>query len=143
MDSTDAGTREGGFEKIGMSPHPLKVLCAFIAFGFAPAVMLPGRLAPSQFEGDVFPVLCNRSMQLFMLPLAQEFQTLHPDVDFKLDMAVRFPFDRSALGEDVGEIYDDMSGEKFARKYGYDPLLITVSGGGRHIPARLQAIGVF
>ena len=99
-------------------------------------------LVPSQFAGKPLPVLCNRSMERFVLPLAHAFQRLQPDVDFKLDMAVRFPFDRSALGTNVAEVYDDMSGAAFKAQYGYEPLAIMVSAGGRHQPDILQAIGV-
>ena len=81
-------------------------------------------------------------MEGFLPALVVAFQRLHPDVDFKLDMAVRFPYDRSALGDGVREIYEDMSNSHFTQKYGYAPLTVMVSAGGRHQPGKLQAIAV-
>ena len=75
--------------------------------------------------------------------LIMEFQKTHKDVDFKVDTAVRFPFDRSGLGENITEVFDDMSGAKFAERYGYAPLNVLISGGARHVPDKLQALGVF
>jgi phosphate transport system substrate-binding protein len=97
-------------------------------------------MAPAQ--GTVLAVRGDTSMKPFLEPLLAAFGRAHPEIVLKVDMGHSPPENRSALGDDVAELFQ-RNDEDFYRKHGYAPLNVPVSSGGRHAIGTIQALGVF
>ncbi|MCW5548639.1 MAG: substrate-binding domain-containing protein [Opitutaceae bacterium] len=108
---------------------------------FLCAALLGGAICQAA-PGPALLVRGDTSMQSFLDPWLESFRKLHPEIEVKVEMGHGAPENRSAVGPDVAALFQKTD-EQFYRQYGYAPLNIVVSGGGRHVVGKIQAIGVF
>lgn len=101
-------------------------------------------LAPAMglADGAVLHVRGDTSMQPFLGPMLEAFKRDHPEVEVKVEMGHSPPENRSALGDNVAELFQ-RNDEDFHRQHGYAPFSVPVSSGGRHVVGTIQALGVF
>lgn len=103
---------------------------------------LIGTAASAQADENKLIVRGDTSMQGFLQPWLESFQKLHPELELEVEMEHSAPENRSALGGGVAELFQ-LNDAEFYRKHGYAPFNLLVSGGGRHVIGKIQALGVY
>lgn len=107
----------------------------FLRFCLLSLLAAGAQAAPLAIRGDT-------SMQDFLNPWIEAFRQANPGIELKVELGHGPPENRSALGADVADLFHK-SDVPFYERHGYAPLNVVVSGGGRHVIGKIQALGVF
>lgn len=129
------------FKKLPFSQMLLLLVAPLAGAQTIPAdPSLPSYTPATQVSGTI-AVVGHDTMEVMMKGWVDAFSKFQPGARIDYSVAETVPEDRSALGPDTAEVFNNTD-EPYIDKYGYEPFRIQVSMATCNTKSRIQAIGV-